>query len=77
LTFTGIKAEHVNRLEHILDRLNATNQLKDMQYPGSNLHKLLGDKKGKYAVIKVSGNWRVIFEFDNGNAYTVDYDDYH
>jgi len=34
------------------------------------------DRKGQYAV-RVSGNWRVFFEFVNGNAYIVDYGDYH
>jgi toxin HigB-1 len=47
-----------------------------MNYPGSNLHGLAGDKKGQSAV-NVSGNWRVFFEFVNGNAYIVDYGDYH
>ena len=72
----GIKPEHADRLERILDRLNAASEIRDMNYPGSNLHKLAGDKKDQYAV-KVSGNWRVFFEFVNGNAYIVDYDDYH
>ncbi|MFH1490206.1 MAG: type II toxin-antitoxin system RelE/ParE family toxin [Pseudomonadota bacterium] len=72
----SIRPEHAGRLEIILDRLNAANEIKDMNYPGSNLHKLIGDKKGQYAV-KVSGNWRVFFEFYNGDAYVVDYDDYH
>jgi proteic killer suppression protein len=72
----GIKPEHASRLEIILDRLNAANEIKDMNYPGSNLHKLSGDKKRQYAV-KVSGNWRIFFEFFNGDAYIVDYDDYH
>lgn len=72
----GIKPEHADRLEKILDRLNAANVIKDMNYPGSNLHKLTGDKKGQYAV-NVSGNWRVFFEFYAGNAYVLDYDDYH
>jgi len=47
-----------------------------MNYPDSNLHKLTGDKKGQYAV-KVSGNWRIFFEFSHGDAYVVDYDDSH
>jgi proteic killer suppression protein len=47
-----------------------------MNYPGSFLHQLSGDKKGLHAV-KVSGNWRVIFKFIGGDAYIVDYDDYH
>ena len=72
----GIKPEHADRLERILDRLNAANVIKDMNYPGSNLHKLTGDKKGQYAV-KVYENWRVFFEFSGGNAYVVNYDDYH
>jgi proteic killer suppression protein len=72
----GIKPEHADRLGRILDRLNAASEIRDMNYPGSNLHKLAGDKKDQYAV-RVSGNWRVFFEFINGNAYIVDYGDYH
>jgi len=63
-------------LERILDRLNAANDLKDMSYPGSKLHALTGDRKDQYSV-KVSGDWRAIFEFENGDAYIVDCDDYH
>jgi len=72
----GIMPQHANKLGKILDRLNAANDIKDMNYPGSFLHQLSGDKKGKYAV-KVSGNWRIIFEFVDSDAYIVDYDDYH
>jgi len=72
----GIKPDHANRLTRILDRLNAANEIKDMNYPGSFLHQLSGDKKGLHAV-KISGNWRVFFKFIDGDAYIVDYDDYH
>jgi toxin HigB-1 len=72
----GIRPEHANRLERILDRLNAASDLVDMNYPGSNLHKLTADKKDQYAV-QVSGNWRLFFEFRAGNAFVVDYSDYH
>ena len=72
----GIKPEHANRLERILDRLNAASEIKDMNYPGSFFHQLSGDKKGLYEV-KVSGNWRIFFEFIDGDADIVDYDDYH
>jgi proteic killer suppression protein len=72
----GILPNHANRLERILDRLNAATKIKDMNYPGSFLHQLTGDKKGIYSV-KVSGNWRVFFKFENGDAYIVNYDDYH
>ena len=43
----GIRPEHADRLERILDRLNSADELKDMNYPGSDLHKLSGDKKDK------------------------------
>ncbi len=75
-TKKGIRPEHAGELERILDRLNAANDLKDMNYPGSHLHALSGDRTGQYSV-RVSGNWRIIFEFANGDAYVVDYDDYH
>jgi proteic killer suppression protein len=72
----GIKPEHADRLERILDRLNSANELMDINCPGSNLHKLTGDKKEQYAV-RVSGNWRLCFEFREGDFYLVDYNDYH
>ena len=72
----GIKPEHAERLERILDRLNSASDIKDMNYPGSYLHQLKGDKLGMYS-IKVSGNWRLFFEFRDGDAYIVDYGDYH
>ena len=56
--------------------MNTANEIKDMNHPDSNLHKLSGYKKGLYAV-KVSGNWRIFFEFIEGDAYILDYDDYH
>ena len=72
----GINADHAARLERLLDRLNAASHIKDMNFPGSHLHGLKGDKAGQYSV-RVSGNWRVFFEFIDGDAYVVDYDDYH
>jgi toxin HigB-1 len=72
----GVKTEHVSRLTRLLDRLNAASEIKDMNYPGSFLHQLIGDKEGLYSV-RVSGNWRVFFEFKDGDAYIVDYGDYH
>jgi len=69
----GIKPEHADRLERILDRLNAADDIRDMNYPGAHFHKLTGDKQGRYAV-NVSGNWRIFFEFIDGDAYIVDYE---
>jgi proteic killer suppression protein len=72
----GIQAAHEQRIADILDRLDAAVTIQDMNYPGSNLHQLKGRLKGVWSV-KVSGNWRVTFKFQDGNAYVVDYKDYH
>lgn len=47
-----------------------------MDLPGFRLHRLKGPLKGRYAVT-VSGNWRVTFRFEAGDAIEVDYLDYH
>ena len=39
-------------------------------------HPLKGDLKGFYAVT-VRANWRIIYRFENGNAYDVSLIDYH
>ena len=44
--------------------------------PGYRLHPLKGDLKG-YWSISISGNWRVTFRIDDGDAYDVDLTDYH
>ena len=72
----GIRPEHVNRLRLILDRLDASQNPHDMRLPGLDLHPLKGDYKA-FRAVSVSGNWRVLFRFENNNAVDVDYLDYH
>ena len=72
----GIVPDHEKRLKIILQRLSAAIAAKDMNTPGMNFHELKGNLKGFYSV-SVSGNWRVIFEFQGNDAYLVDYLDYH
>jgi toxin HigB-1 len=40
------------------------------------LHPLHGERSGSWAV-KVSGNWRVTFAFEDEDVIDVDYEDYH
>lgn len=72
----GIQAQHAERLELILGRLNVSVAPEDMSLPGLMLHPLTGNRKGTWAV-KVSGNWRVTFSFNESHAVNVDYEDYH
>ncbi len=71
-----INANHVTKLRLVLAKLNTSVSINDMNFPGSNLHSLKGEKKGRWAV-SINGNWRVEFSFENENAYNVDYLDYH
>lgn len=72
----GIQPEHARKLADILDRLNRAAAASDMGYSGSYLHPLKGNLDGYWSV-RVSGGWRVIFRFVNGDAYVIAYVDYH
>lgn len=73
---SDISPAFADQLLDILDRLDAATDIQDMSYPGSKLHSLKGDRKGEYSVA-VSGNWRITFVFQNGDAYDVNHEDYH
>lgn len=72
----GVQSIHAARLRWMLNHLDTAVRLEDMNFPGSDLHPLKGKLKGCWAV-KVNANWRLIFRFEDGQAYEVDYDDYH
>jgi len=72
----GIQAQHADRLRRRLDRLESAFDVRDMDVAGYYLHPLKRELKGHWSV-RVSGNWRLTFRFEEGNAYVVDYQDYH
>jgi proteic killer suppression protein len=72
----GEKQSLVKRLRYILALLDTAFTVEDMNLPGLKLHQLKGELAGFYAV-SVSGNWRVIFRFEAGEAADVDLIDYH
>lgn len=71
-----IRADLVDKVERILARLDQALVIDDMNLPGYRLHELKGDLKGFWSV-SVSGNWRIIFRFENGKARDVEMIDYH
>ena len=75
-TTTGIQAKHAKRLRMQLAALDTAEVIDDMDISGFSLHPLKGKMLGRWA-ISVSGNWRLTFEFRDGNAYILDYEDYH
>ena len=72
----GIQPAHAKRLKMQLAALDTAVTIEDMDVPGFRLHPLKGVDKGRWS-ISVNGNWRVTFEFENGNAFVLDYEDYH
>lgn len=73
---SGLPQAHFPRIERILDRLDVATQPSGMDVSGFGLHPLKGDLDGFWAV-RVSGNLRIIFRFEGGNAYDVNLVDYH
>ena len=72
----GIQASPQKRIRLQLAALDSASRVEDMNVPGYRLHELKGDRKGTWSVF-VNGNWRITFEFSNGNASVVDDEDYH
>lgn len=75
-TARGIQAAHTLKLRLQLAALDTATCIEDMDVPGYRLHQLKGARKGIWP-ITVNGNWRITFDFSEGNAYSVDYEDYH
>ncbi len=72
----GIQNSHKKKLRMILAALDSSQEIDDMDIPGYRLHPLKGKMKGIWSVT-VNGNWRITFQFENGNAHIVNYEDYH
>ncbi len=73
---SGIQANHARKIGDQLAFLHAAQSIDDIDKPGYRLHELKGKLKGHWA-ISVSGNWRIVFKFNDGDAYIVNYEDYH
>ena len=72
----GVQPTHARRLRLQLTALHTAQTVEDMDIPGYRLHPLKGPGRGRWS-ITVNGNWRLTFEFRDGDAYVLDYEDYH
>ena len=59
-----------------LAAIDTATTIDDVDLPGFKLHPLKGNLDGVWS-ITVNGNWRITFEFVDGNAYILNYEDYH
>jgi proteic killer suppression protein len=56
--------------------LDAATSLGDLQLPGLRLEALKGDRKGQYS-IRINDQYRICFEWRDGDAHEVEIVDYH
>ncbi|WAC09399.1 type II toxin-antitoxin system RelE/ParE family toxin [Dyadobacter pollutisoli] len=67
---------YLRKITRILDQLEALSSVDDVKQMGSGIHKLSGDLEQFWSV-KISPNFWIIFRFQDGDVYDVDYIDYH
>ena len=69
--------ELVRQARKKLAMVHAAKDIRDLLVPpGNGLEKLTRDRKGFYS-IRINDQWRVIFQFQDGNAFKVSVEDYH
>lgn len=73
---SGINPEHVEKVENILYMIDSAEIIQDLNTISLKLHPLKGNMKGLWS-ITVRANWRITFRFEDGNAYILNYEDYH
>jgi proteic killer suppression protein len=71
-----IDAKMHRRVLARLDRLDVAAKAAEMNVPGFDFHALKGPKPIRYTV-HVNGPWCITFEFEKGDAYRVDFEQYH
>jgi len=60
-----LKADQVSRIADVLAHLDRAAKPIDLDLPGYRLHALKGDLREFWSVM-ISGNWRIIFRFEDG-----------
>lgn len=71
-----LPAVQLSKIRRVLGMLDAVTTEKDIAALGSGIHKLKGEYAGFWS-IHITGNYRIIFRFEDGDIYDVDYLDYH
>jgi len=69
--------ERIKKIKGLLTIINTATIPRDFHLPKSRTHKLKKNPYIGFWSIDVSGNYRIIFKFENGNATDVNYLDTH
>jgi proteic killer suppression protein len=73
---SGIRPDLLETVERILTVLDSATTPQALDLPRYRLHALKGDLKGLWSVT-VRANWRIVFRFEQTDAFNVDLIDYH
>jgi proteic killer suppression protein len=71
-----VRADQLKRIADVLGHLDTALRPADVDLPGYRLHQLKGDLKGHWSV-SISGSWRIVLRFEDGDVFDVDLVDYH
>jgi proteic killer suppression protein len=71
-----LPADMADRIAVLLAALDEADTVADLDRPGFRLHPLKGNLKAFWS-ITVRANWRIVFRFEDGHAFDVDFTDYH
>ena len=73
----AIPANTADKLKKMLLAIDTAARIEEVgKMPGWKLHPLTGDLAGSWS-LTVTRNWRLVFRFDNGDAFDLDLMDYH
>ena len=75
-SLAGIQPSHAKKLGQRLALINRARSIAELNLKSLRLHQLTGDREGIWSVT-VTGNWRITFQFIDGDAYIINYEDYH
>ena len=70
----GLSVPNVARIGRILRALDAATRPEQLNLPGYYSHRLRGAHRWS---VRVTGNWRITFGWDEADAIDVDLEDYH
>ena len=72
----GISPTDAEHIAELLTAIDAATAPGDLALLGIGFHPLKGDRKDQFAVT-IRANWRIVFEWQNGQAVRVRQEDYH
>jgi toxin HigB-1 len=73
---SGVNPNALTRIKRILSILDAAENIRDLDVPGFRFHALKGVRPMRYSM-RVTGNWRITFEWQGKIANLIEFEDYH